>query len=150
MQDPNRPISGVGVADLWTFKTEPSIGDVDLTGFKVEATDGSIGKVDEATYEIGSSYLVIDTGPWIFGKKVMLPAGVVQQVDPESETVFVNRAKDEIKNAPEFDDTIADAEYRNQLGDYYGAGGTYSRGEQVGEGGQVGRSGVGPDDQFTR
>jgi hypothetical protein len=145
MYEQNRPQTTTG--DIWSFQAEPTIGDVDLTGFKVEATDGSIGKIDEATYEVGSSYLIIDTGPWIFGKKVMLPAGVVQRVDPESETVFVSRAKDEIKNAPEFADTIADADYRNRLGEYYGAGGTYGRGE---EGSQMGRSSVGPDDQIGR
>ncbi|MEX0673121.1 MAG: hypothetical protein WD981_02560 [Gaiellaceae bacterium] len=121
MHDPNRPGTATST-DVWSFGTEPTIGDVDLTGFKVEAADGSIGKVDEATYEAGSSYLIVDTGPWIFGKKVMLPAGVVQRVDPESETVFVSRTKDEIKNAPEFDDATADAEYRNRLGEYYGPG----------------------------
>jgi hypothetical protein len=49
---------------------------MDLTGFDVEAADGSIGKVDEATQEVGESYLVVDTGVWIFGKKVLLPAGL--------------------------------------------------------------------------
>ena len=70
---------------------------VDITGFEVEATDGSIGKVDEATYETGRSFLVVDTGPWIFGKKVMLPAGVIRSIDETEEKVFVNRTKDEIK-----------------------------------------------------
>jgi hypothetical protein len=74
-----------------------------LTGFSVEALDGSIGKIDEASNEVGSSYLVVDTGPWIFGKKVMLPAGVVRDVDLDTQTIFVNRTKDEIKDAPEFD-----------------------------------------------
>ena len=45
----------------------------DLTGWDVEATDGHIGKVDEATYEDASSCLVVDTGFWIFGKKRMIP-----------------------------------------------------------------------------
>jgi hypothetical protein len=121
MHEPQRPGMAT-TTDVWSFRTEPTIGDVDLTGFSVEAADGGIGKVDEATYEAGSSYLIVDTGPWIFGKKVMLPAGVVQRVDPESETVFVNRTKDEIKNAPEFDDTTADADYRSRLGEYYGPG----------------------------
>lgn len=121
MHEPQRPGMAT-TSDVWSFRTEPTIGDVDLTGFSVEAADGGIGKVDEATYEAGSSYLIVDTGPWIFGKKVMLPAGVVQRVDPESETVFVSRTKDEIKNAPEFDDTTADADYRNRLGEYYGPG----------------------------
>jgi len=65
---------------------------------------------------------VVDTGPWIFGKKVMLPAGVVREVDQESETVFVDRTKDQIKHAPEYDSTRADDQYRGQLGSYYEAG----------------------------
>ena len=68
----------------------------DLVGYNVEAVDGGIGKIDEATYEAGSS-VVVDTGPWIFGKKVMLPASVVTRVDVDEETVFVSRTKDEIK-----------------------------------------------------
>ena len=36
-------------SDLWTHRDE-TIGDIDLTGFKIEALDGDIGKVDEATY----------------------------------------------------------------------------------------------------
>ena len=114
--------TGAATTDVWTFRTEPALGDVDLSGFSVEATDGGIGKIDDATYEIGGSYLVVDTGPWIFGKKVMLPAGIVQNVDPESETVFVNCTKDEIKNAPELDETRGydDEVYRSDLGTYYG------------------------------
>jgi hypothetical protein len=93
---------------------------VDLSGFKVEARDGDIGKVDEATTETSGSFIVVDTGPWIFGKKVMLPAGVVRDIDFDTETIFVERTKDEIKNAPEFDEkTYRDTKYRNDLGDYY-------------------------------
>ena len=67
----------------------------------MEALDGSIGKVDDAhTTMSASSFIVVDTGKWIFGKKVMLPAGVLSRVDLDTETVFVNRTKDEIKNAP--------------------------------------------------
>jgi hypothetical protein len=96
----------------------------DVVGYRVEATDGGIGKVDEATYEAGSSYIVVDTGPWIFGKKVLLPAGVVEQVDRDDEKVFVNRTKDQIKDAPEFDErTYRDEEYRERVGRHYGAGG---------------------------
>jgi hypothetical protein len=112
---------GVAFVDVWTFSVKPAL-DIDLTGFSVEATDGHIGKVDEATYDAGGSYLIIDTGPWIFGKKVMVPAGVVKRIDTDSEAVFVDRNKDEIKSAPEFDEKTArdDDEYRGRLGRYYG------------------------------
>jgi hypothetical protein len=110
-------------ADVWVYR-ETTWMQMDMTGFSVEALDGSIGKVDEASNAVGVSYIVVDTGPWIFGKKVMLPAGVVRDVDLDAETIFVNRTKNEIKNAPEFDENrYRDEPYRSSLGGYYGPGG---------------------------
>ena len=102
----------------------------DIAGYEIEALDGSIGKVDEATWEVGSSYMIVDTGPWIFGQKVMLPAGVVSGVDHENERVFVERTKEQIKNAPDFDESrLAETTYRDELRTYYGedGGGWYDR-----------------------
>ena len=108
--------------EMWTYRsTIVPLKGMDLTGYKVEALDGSIGKVDEATYATEGSYVVVDTGPWIFGKKVLLPAGVIQRVDLDTETLFVDRTKDEIKNAPEFDEgAYRDESYRSTVGSYYG------------------------------
>jgi hypothetical protein len=54
----------------------------------------------------------------------MLPAGVISRVDQDEKNVFVNRTKDEIKNAPEFDeDANRDDAYRGSLGSYYSQGG---------------------------
>jgi len=121
-QTPGARSADSSVVDIWTFRTEPSPQAADLVGFSVEATDGGIGKIDEGTEETGRSHLIVDTGPWIFGKKVMLPAGVVERVDLDTETVFVNRSKDEIKSAPEFvpETSREDEDYRNRLGGYYG------------------------------
>ena len=94
----------------------------DVTGFDVEAIDGHIGKVDEATYEDSSSCLVVDTGFWIFGKKRMIPAGVVQRVEADEKKVYVNMTKDQIKSAPDYDaDRHATDEkgYHKEIGDYY-------------------------------
>ena len=92
------------MADIYTYRvdifaTEP----VDVTGFDVEASDGHIGKVDEATTDAATSCLVVDTGFWIFGKKRMVPAGVVTRVDTENEKVYVSMTKDQVKNAPDYD-----------------------------------------------
>jgi hypothetical protein len=63
---------------------------------------------------------VVDTGPWIFGKKVLLPAAVIQRVDLDSQTVYVDRTKDEIKDAPEFDESLyRNEDYRSRVGSYY-------------------------------
>ncbi|HET7762852.1 MAG TPA: PRC-barrel domain containing protein, partial [Phycicoccus sp.] len=61
--------------DAWNYRESAAVstGNTDLTGFSVEAVDGSIGKVDRSTFDVGSSWVVVDTGPWIFGRKVMLP-----------------------------------------------------------------------------
>ena len=116
----------MATTDLWTYAAvvDTDLTATDLTGFSVEALDGKIGKVDEATNDVTGSYIVVDTGPWIFGKKVLLPAGVIREVDLDTETVYVNRTKEQIKDAPEFDqDTYRDDSYRSQLGSYYGPGG---------------------------
>ena len=113
----------MATTDVWRYR-ETNWTQSDMTGFGVEALDGSIGKVDEATNDTTASFIVVDTGPWIFGKKVMLPAGVIRDVDLDTQTVFVDRTKDEIKNAPEFDEKrYRDDDYRNDLGGYYGRGG---------------------------
>ena len=115
------------MSDVWTYREGVLGSDLSaqsLVGYGVEAEDGSIGAVDDCTYEVGSSHLVVDTGPWIFGKKVMLPASVVRSVDHDAEKVYVNRTKDEIKAAPEFDDSLLrDDDYRTRVGSYYGRGG---------------------------
>jgi hypothetical protein len=106
----------------WEYRTDTGFAreQIDLTGYSIAAVDGDIGHVDEATYESGASYLVVDTGPWIFGRKVMLPAGVVERIDTAEKKVYVDRTKDQIKDAPEYDDTLGDdPAYREHLGTYY-------------------------------
>src|SRR5438046_763193 len=107
--------------DPWRFREEVDLHGADLTGYKVEAADGSIGKVDEASHAVEGAYLVVDTGPWIFGKKVMIPAGTVNHADHDERKVYVDRTKEQIKAAPEYDpDQHADPAYRDKLGGYYG------------------------------
>jgi hypothetical protein len=104
--------------EIWTYREE--FTDLDLSDFDVVASDGEIGKVDESTYETGTGSIIVDTGPWILGKKVMLPAGTIERIDLEEHTVHVDRTKEEIKAAPEFDPSgYADQEYRLRLGEYY-------------------------------
>lgn len=109
--------------DVWTFR-ELGAGDVspaDLVGYSVEAADGSIGKIDEATAEAGASYVVVDTGPWIFGSRVVLPARLIESIDHDEKRVTIDRTREEIKSAPTVQEVFpADSpEVRENLGDYY-------------------------------
>jgi hypothetical protein len=66
---------------------------------------------------------VVDTGPWIFGKSVILPVGVIDAIDQEAETVHVRCTKEQVRDAPEYDEANLDAEerHRKALSDHYGA-----------------------------
>lgn len=118
-------------SDLWTYPEEVKRGragvaseveELDLDGFSVEARDGDVGKVDQATYEDGGSFLVVDTGPLIFGKKVLVPAALVENVDTVAQKIEVALAKDQLENAPEVDETrVEDASYRAEVARHYGA-----------------------------
>jgi hypothetical protein len=109
---------------IWTYRTgvlAEGPDAQDITGYSIHAQDGDIGKVDKHNDEAGRSHLVVATGPWIFGKTVMLPAGVIDRVDHENHDVYVAVTKDQIKNAPEYDPGSHDDEvYRDDLGGYYG------------------------------
>lgn len=86
--------------DVWILR-EPAWAGIDVVGFDVEARDGGIGSVDEATWDVREGRLVVDTGPWIFGRRVLLPAGVVERIDLAERRVFVTCTKDQVRNAPE-------------------------------------------------
>jgi hypothetical protein len=110
--------------DPWNYRESATRtpGARSLVGYDVHATDGDIGKIDEASDEVGTSRIVVDTGPWIFGRKVILPAGTIERVDDADEKVYVDLTKDQIKNSPELDETTTweDPAYRDRLGSYYG------------------------------
>jgi hypothetical protein len=105
--------------DMWTYRTNVQATREALVGCDVEARDGSIGKVDEATQETGNAYIVVDTGPWIFGRKVVIPAGTIERIDVNDNKMFVALTKDQIKDSPEYDPDQFDEGYRTRLGTYY-------------------------------
>lgn len=109
----------MGEAHLWDY--HETITTDDLIGFEVEATDGGIGRIDRASREVGAGFIVVDTSSWKnlgLGQQSVLPAGVIEQVDPDEEIVRVGLTKDEIRDAPAFTGT-ADARYRSELRAYY-------------------------------
>jgi hypothetical protein len=68
---------------------------------------------------------VVDTGFWIFGKKRLIPAGVVRSIDDDNQKVYLSLTKDEVKSAPDFDEQRRD--YRDEYDSYYSRFGTAQR-----------------------
>ena len=104
--------------DLWTYN-ESLDRPKTLDDFDVVALDGDVGKIDEATYDVGASYIVVDTGPWIFGRKVVIPAKAVARLDIPGEKVYLRLTKEQIKDSPGFDDADP-ASRRDAIAAYYG------------------------------
>ncbi|MGW7516226.1 PRC-barrel domain-containing protein [Streptomyces sp. NPDC054796] len=109
--------------NIWGYRaTSAYQPGTDLSGYKVEAIDGAIGKVDKHSEDVGSAYIVVDTGTWIFGRHVLLPAGTIERIDVNEKKIYVDRTKDEIKDSPEFDKEkhTTDPAYHERLSGYYG------------------------------
>jgi hypothetical protein len=83
--------------ETFLFRSEVFAPPIDITGFDVEATDGHVGRIDEATYREGSDALVVDTGRWFFTKQRKLPDEVVTRIDPVGQKVYVALSKADIK-----------------------------------------------------
>jgi hypothetical protein len=110
--------------NVWAYRVDlgsPS-EQANIIGYDVEAADGSIGKIDEASKDTSRQYLVVDTGFWIFGKKRLIPAGMATRVDRTNRRVYVSMTKDQIKQAPDYDEamTIDDDAYYDKYSSYYG------------------------------
>jgi hypothetical protein len=89
----------------------------DLGGYVIHATDGEIGRVDRHDIETGVSYLLVTTGPWIFGRTVLLPASVIERVDHANQALYGKCTREVIKDAPEYHE---DRSHRAELDVYYG------------------------------
>jgi hypothetical protein len=107
-----------GAPELWSFSAHPGLGSIDLLGWSVEAIDGLIGEVEQASYEWRHSYLIVRAAA---GTRLLLPAGVVDRLDRDSQTVFVARSREEVEGAPDYDEgqSAPDDHQRAALSHYY-------------------------------
>lgn len=115
------------MVDVWTYRAEGWTDGSDVVGYDVEATDGGIGTIDESTTAAGRQHIVVDTGFWIFGKKRLVPAGAITRVDHEDGRVYLSMTKEQIKDAPDFEETHGDGDddHWRTYEQYYGPFGAW-------------------------
>jgi hypothetical protein len=78
----------------------------EVEGYCISATDEKVGHVEDFLYDDETwalKYFVVDTGPWLFGRRVLVTRDCVRQVDWGSRSVSVRRTREEIKQGLEFD-----------------------------------------------
>jgi uncharacterized protein YrrD len=96
----------------------------EMMDYTILATDGEIGHVSDVLLgdsDLKVRYLVIDTGGWLSGRKVLLSTAWLSSVAPEKQMVVVNIDKKRIEESPPYDSTAdIPREYETRLHDYYG------------------------------
>jgi hypothetical protein len=111
------------MTNTWVHRVDvvSQIDERTIEGYDVVATDGSIGSIDEHSADSEAGFVVVDTGFWIFGKKRLIPAGVIRSIDHGEEKVHVSMSKEEVKAAPDLDEASRDDDdwYRGSAGNYY-------------------------------
>ena len=107
--------------NIWSYSREYVSEPIDVEGFKVEATDGDIGRIDEATYEVWASYVVVDTGPWIFGRRSSSPPARSRRSISTTRRSSCASRRTRSRAHQGVDETtdFRSDEYRSSLGDYY-------------------------------
>lgn len=95
-----------------------------IQGYTIQATDGDIGHVhdfyfDDRTWTV--RYLVVDTGPWLFGKRVLISPHALQQPEWATGTLPVVLTKEQVENSPDISaDQPVSRQHEIELHQYYG------------------------------
>jgi uncharacterized protein (TIGR02271 family) len=94
----------------------------DIVGFPLYSGDEKVGAVDDLLVDDEGRfrYLLINTGAWIFGKKVLLPIGQAR-IDHSAKRVFVDGlSRTQVEALPEFTgENAIDYEYEEQVRNTY-------------------------------
>ena len=137
-------IFGAMPSDLYEDEIENSTSDIavaeekndlhlrstdNVTGYKIHATDGEIGKVvdyiiDDNNWQI--KHLVVETGSWLDSRKVMLSVAYIKEVNWDNSLVVVTISTEEVNNSPEFDiDKVLNETFERSPYAYSGKSGRY-------------------------
>jgi hypothetical protein len=96
----------------------------EVKGYHIQAIDGEIGHVedflaDEKAWTI--RYLVVDTRNWLPGRKVLIASDWLDSVSWSHRTVSVVLNREQIKDSPEYNPSVAvERSYERLVYNYYG------------------------------
>jgi uncharacterized protein YrrD len=95
----------------------------EVMGYTLHANDGEIGEVEDFIVDDESwaiHFIVVDTGKWLPGKKVLISPRWISEIQWATSEVFVNHSVAAVKNSPEYDPEAALPDlYESQLDEYY-------------------------------
>lgn len=92
-------------------------------GYGIRTLDGAVGKIDDVYFddEIWNvQYLVVNTGSWLPGRKVLLPRAVLKAVDASERVCEVKLSKQEVRSSPPIAaDEPVSRQYETSLLEYF-------------------------------
>jgi hypothetical protein len=95
-----------------------------IKGYAIAAGDGRIGTISDFLFDDASwlvRWLVVDTGNWLSGRKVLLPPAVLGTLDPKERECSVTLTMQQVKDSPEIDtDRPVSRQMETSVYDYYG------------------------------
>src|SRR5271169_4173869 len=95
-----------------------------INGYAIEASDGDIGTVSDFLFDDASwliRWLVVDTGNWLSGRKVLLPSSVLGHIDRAGQKFSVRLTMEQVKDSPDIDtDRPVSRQMETNIYDYYG------------------------------
>ena len=103
------------LSDAYPNYKQDIFGGDDIKGYDVYSqSEEKVGSVYDALVDDSGRfrYFVIDTGFWVFGKKVMVPMGRIR-IDYDRHRVYVtSMTKEEVERMPEYDENrVIDYDY---------------------------------------
>lgn len=94
----------------------------DILSYDVYSQNDKVGSIKDVLVDEQGQfrYFVVDTGPWIFGKQVLLPVGRAQ-LNHENNRVYATRlTREQVENLPEYNpDTVTDYDYEERVRNIY-------------------------------
>ena len=95
-----------------------------LNGYKLNATDGEIGKVKDFYFDdryFTVRYLIADTGLWLGDRQVLISPYALSDINHELQHINVKLTKAQIKDSPSLDsDKPVSKQFEESYYDYYG------------------------------
>ena len=95
-----------------------------LDGFTIHAMDGEIGSTEDVLWDDAAwmvRYLVVDTGKWLPGRRVLISPASVEFVGWDEHEISVNLTSDQVRNSPEAaSDEPVSRQHEEALSAYYG------------------------------
>lgn len=95
-----------------------------IKGYAIAATDGRLGTVSDFLFDDASwlvRWLVVDTGKWLSGRKVLLPPSVLGHIDPNGNEFAVSLTMQQVKDSPDIDtERPVSRQIETNIYDFYG------------------------------